>query len=400
MTVKEENVLMRFKDNAGNETKVYPITRKENVVGLDKGLSSYLKAYDLDAINVDSTAGCWTVDISDLTHGTVPEAWVNVTQTSSGHFLVQTAIKTVNSEEANRKDSRMWVRNKYIGGVWSAWEKVYSESQTAPADDVGLFVQPNEPTDAADGSVWVDTDDVGISDIDGTLTLSGYAADAKVTGTKIAGVENNLSTLESNTIGAGSYEYQGMNGGDANELVTDQHRFVYNVDNTAFAYGLLDVRRSNGLGFSPNDQTDIIHQTMRDWNTTNIAHRVSTDAGATWSAWSTTGVVNLWYNSNPKEDFEGQTITFNSDGYRFLVICFKNYKSLNAQKTMTIMPNSDRTYGMTGLCVSGSPPTFTLANRVFDKTSTGIKFKDAYISGDSETHNEYCIPWIVYGIGF
>lgn len=256
-----------------------------------------------------------------------------------------------------------------------------------------VYMQNDEPEDAVDGDLWIDLDDEGISFVDDTLSLSGYAADAAVVGSAISDIENK-------SIGLGLHEYESQSDVNANAILADYHKLIFNASNTPYSCGFFDVSVATGSGFSSNSEQRIIYQTMREWNTTNKSSRVSTDGGATWTAWSATGVVNLWYNTSPKEDFEGQTVTFNSDGYRLLLICFKNYKTLDAQKTMMILPNSGRTYGMTGLCASGSPTTFTLANRVLSKTSSGITFKDAYISGDSETHNEYCIPWVVYGIGF
>lgn len=82
---------------------------------------SYFKIYGLNAINIDSTGGCWSVDISDYSHGTVPEAWVNVLQFSGAHFFAQIAVKCDNDGNASRKTRAVWVRNKYSAGAWSAW---------------------------------------------------------------------------------------------------------------------------------------------------------------------------------------------------------------------------------------------------------------------------------------
>ena len=93
--------------------------------------SRYLREYALNAINIDNTNGCWTVDISEYGHGTYPEivagtaeTWINVTQTTSGHFYVQTAIKCDADGNANRKTRAMWIRNKYVSSAWSAWTGV------------------------------------------------------------------------------------------------------------------------------------------------------------------------------------------------------------------------------------------------------------------------------------
>lgn len=81
----------------------------------------YFRTYGLNEINIDSTGGCWSVDISDYAHGSVPEAWVNVHQFSGGHFFAQIAVKCDNDGNAARKTRAMWVRNKYSSGAWSAW---------------------------------------------------------------------------------------------------------------------------------------------------------------------------------------------------------------------------------------------------------------------------------------
>ena len=84
----------------------------------------YFRAYGLNEINVDSTGGNWSVDISEYGHGTIPEPWVNIQQTSSGHFFAQIAIKCDNDGNADRKTRAMWVRNKYSSGAWSQWTGV------------------------------------------------------------------------------------------------------------------------------------------------------------------------------------------------------------------------------------------------------------------------------------
>ena len=81
----------------------------------------YFRRYELNEINIDNTNGCWTCDISEQGHGIIPEPWINVTQTSSGHFFSQIAVKCENDGNAGRKTRAMWVRNKYASGAWSQW---------------------------------------------------------------------------------------------------------------------------------------------------------------------------------------------------------------------------------------------------------------------------------------
>ena len=81
--------------------------------------------YNLNSINIDSTDGNWTVDISEAGHGTIPSVWVNVTQTTSvGHFYVQKAVKCNSDSNANRDAGQYWIRDKYNGGAWSKWTPV------------------------------------------------------------------------------------------------------------------------------------------------------------------------------------------------------------------------------------------------------------------------------------
>ena len=97
-------------------------------LGLDGKLFTQ---YALNSINIDSTNGNWTVDISESGHGTVPEVFVNVTQTSGNEFLVQTAIKCNPSASSTHfdRDNKMWVRDRYKTGVWSNWKEVLTENR-------------------------------------------------------------------------------------------------------------------------------------------------------------------------------------------------------------------------------------------------------------------------------
>lgn len=92
------------------------------------GNANMVKQYDLNGININDTAGSWTVDISDSSHGTVPEVWVNVTQTTSGHFLTQIANKCNGSTSATGRSNRVWVRDKYVSQAWSNWSELITPS--------------------------------------------------------------------------------------------------------------------------------------------------------------------------------------------------------------------------------------------------------------------------------
>ena len=85
--------------------------------------------YAINSINIDNTGGNWTVDISETGHGAIPMSWVNVTQTTGAHFIVQTAIKCDISQSTSGRDQRMWIRDKYASGVWSNWKEVLTENR-------------------------------------------------------------------------------------------------------------------------------------------------------------------------------------------------------------------------------------------------------------------------------
>lgn len=107
-------------------------------------------------------------------------------------------------------------------------------SGASSKEELGIYVQDNEPTNAVDGDIWIDTDDQSIvvaadvimatdaandgnveiqgflgggSDlsIDNTLTIEGYAADAKATGDAIYGHtedKNNPHGVTAEQVGA------------------------------------------------------------------------------------------------------------------------------------------------------------------------------------------------------
>jgi hypothetical protein len=124
--------------------------------------SSYLKQYALNSINIDNTSGNWTVDISESGHGAVPMTWVNVTQTTGAHFIVQTAKKCDTSQSASNRDQRIWIRDKYSqGGVWSNWREVLTDGNGVQWTKVW---ENSNPT-AEMGSFSDRTTDVGKYDL-------------------------------------------------------------------------------------------------------------------------------------------------------------------------------------------------------------------------------------------
>ena len=82
--------------------------------------------------------------------------------------------------------------------------KNLTSNTTLTADDMGIYVQSAEPTNAVEGDIWVDVDAESHLDpeivIDSTLTKSGQAADAKVVGDAIAAIGNGQNGKDGNGI--------------------------------------------------------------------------------------------------------------------------------------------------------------------------------------------------------
>lgn len=153
--------------------------------------SSYLKLYGINAINIDSTGGIWTVDISESGHGTVPELWVNVTQTTSGHFTIQTAVKCNKDTNAARNAGTIWIRDKYTGGeggAWSAWTKV-CRGDTATRTS---FVSANVHTG------------VGVSNCN---ISNGYESTFKIENSAVCSFRFTAAITTNKTIAAGTRIY-------------------------------------------------------------------------------------------------------------------------------------------------------------------------------------------------
>lgn len=130
--------------------------------GATPDMSQYYRKYSLNAINVDSTAGDWSVDISDNSHGTVPETWVNVEQRSGDHFFVQTATKTDNSTDGARAGKKVWTRNKYSGKAWSTWTPAWNAHASARGSASSLSLAAGAVTQITLDN-WVSRDDTGFS---------------------------------------------------------------------------------------------------------------------------------------------------------------------------------------------------------------------------------------------
>ena len=63
-----------------------------------------------------------------------------------------------------------------------------------------IYTQPDEPANAPDGALWVDTDAEAQSNsvrIDASLTIEGQAADAKATGDAIRSLSEEIANIPS-----------------------------------------------------------------------------------------------------------------------------------------------------------------------------------------------------------
>lgn len=70
------------------------------------------------------------------------------------------------------------------------------------SENVDIYVQSDEPTQATEGALWIDIDAESVSeDTDTTLSISGKPADAKATGTAIAVERSRINNLVSSTTG-------------------------------------------------------------------------------------------------------------------------------------------------------------------------------------------------------
>ena len=122
---------------------------------------------------------------------------MNDLQSKVGDTSVSEQISTAVSNFSTSDHSHGVVTTS-TDGFMSAADKVKLDNIiSGNGGDSGVYVQNEEPTDAEDGTLWVDLDDDGDIDIetpsiniDTTLTVEGYAADAKATGDAI----NQVST--------------------------------------------------------------------------------------------------------------------------------------------------------------------------------------------------------------
>lgn len=78
-----------------------------------------------------------------------------------------------------------------------------------------VYTQPEEPTDAPDGSLWVDTDAEAQSNsvsIDASLTIEGQAADAKATGDAIRSLSEEIANIPNGGSGLTTEQANALDG--------------------------------------------------------------------------------------------------------------------------------------------------------------------------------------------
>lgn len=140
----------------------------------------YLKNYGMNGCNIDSTDGNWTAYISENGYGTVPETEIAVTQLGDG-ILFQIALKCENNTSTYRKGNKVWIRNKNLNGVWSAWAQIaslYSGSRGSseflalPAGTITQIVLDSW-TAGMDNNGFTFSDGGVKMPLDGTVLISG-----------------------------------------------------------------------------------------------------------------------------------------------------------------------------------------------------------------------------------
>ena len=88
------------------------------------------KNMGLNTVNIDDEyRHNYVVGLSESGHGTYPtNGWFTVTNYANDHFATQMAYTCIQSDDATR-DVQVWVRERYYGGSWSNWNKIYTSSQ-------------------------------------------------------------------------------------------------------------------------------------------------------------------------------------------------------------------------------------------------------------------------------
>lgn len=95
---------------------------------------------------------------------------------------------------------KVYASQDYVGNntvLYSEAQDLTEEQKLQAMNNLGVFTQGTEPEDAEIGTWWIDTSEEDGSDggasvaLDTTLTLAGYAADAKAVGDAI---ENHTHT--------------------------------------------------------------------------------------------------------------------------------------------------------------------------------------------------------------
>lgn len=111
-----------------------------------------------NAVNIDDTAGNWTMAITPSSaQGTMPwtDYWAQITQFRSGAFCTQ--IATLIRYSSSDRPDRLAIRHKYVEAgssyVWSSWKMVYGITTGTPTTSTNFTYDSSNSTVAKSGNV-------------------------------------------------------------------------------------------------------------------------------------------------------------------------------------------------------------------------------------------------------
>lgn len=192
------------------------------------------------------------------------------------------------------------VKEGNANGYVTFWAGTQAEfNALTETDPRCIYVVTDSTKDADIAAAFVELNEL----IDDALKIAGEAKETAKEAKTTAEThehENYANTSLSNV----NYTYGSVNGGDANNYKHDTHIFAFNLANTAYDYGFLDVKRASAAGFTPSNGKAVIVQENTDYYSARKARRISTDGGDTWSAWvrvdEYNGATAREFNAQPR----------------------------------------------------------------------------------------------------